>query len=74
MDLSCDDEIMKIVDSDAYCGYLKNAAGPFADCISKMVHNTFVNRCAVLLSLSSLSYICSAYNNIISGQRKVVFS
>ena len=42
VDLSCNDEIMKIVNSDAYCGSLINSTGPFADCLAKMVRNTFV--------------------------------
>ena len=41
VDLSCNDEIMKIVDNDAYCGSLINSTGPFADCLAKMVRNTF---------------------------------
>ncbi|KAI0214462.1 Alpha-tectorin [Lamellibrachia satsuma] len=36
VDLSCNRKIMRTVDSNAYCGFLKNAAGPFAACIKKM--------------------------------------
>lgn len=37
VDLSCDNNIMKIVDSVEYCGSLLNKAGSFADCMVKSV-------------------------------------
>ena len=57
---SCDADTAKAVDSDAYCGSLKNDTGPLTECMAKMVRSARANEyhaASVMLAPFLIGYI-----------------
>ena len=75
-DLSCKPGMLRLVDNNRYCGFLKKKAGPLGKCIKMMVRNS-LQRFALYLCVECLNYfnlslyvvlVCIIYIRIYSGK------